>query len=41
MTKLVLITTMSLDGFFDRGFIGYPTASGLLPYWLDGKPGGA
>jgi hypothetical protein len=25
----------------DRGFIGYPTASGMLPYWLDGKPGGA
>jgi dihydrofolate reductase len=20
---------------FDRGFIGYPTASGMLPYWLD------
>ena len=19
---------------FDRGFIGYPTASGMLPYWL-------
>jgi hypothetical protein len=63
MTKLVLIMTMSLDGFFsgpegeldwmtqapdpefshdnvssfdrfDRGFIGYPTASGMLPYWL-------
>jgi len=20
---------------FDRGFIGYPTASGMLPYWLN------
>lgn len=19
---------------FDRGFIGYPTASGMIPYWL-------
>jgi dihydrofolate reductase len=29
---------------FDRGFIGYPTASGMLPYWKQGKdlgvPGG-
>jgi hypothetical protein len=26
----------SFDRFdrFDRGFIGYPTASGMLPYWL-------
>ena len=24
----------SLDRF-DRGFIGYPTASGMLPYWLN------
>jgi dihydrofolate reductase len=25
---------------FDRGFIGYPTASGMLPFWLNvaGKP---
>src|SRR5437764_5131158 len=20
---------------FDRGFIGYPTASGMIPYWLN------
>ena len=27
-----------LVGFFqniDRGFIGYPTASGMIPYWLN------
>ena len=64
MAKLVVIMTMSLDGFFsgpggeldwmtqvpdpefshdnvasfdrfDRGFIGYPTASGMLPFWLN------
>jgi dihydrofolate reductase len=64
MAKLVLIMTMSLDGFFsgpngeldwmtqapdpefsrdnvsffdrfDRGFIGYPAASGMLPFWLN------
>jgi dihydrofolate reductase len=26
---------VSFFGRFDRGFIGYPTASGMLPYWLD------
>jgi dihydrofolate reductase len=25
---------VSSFGRFDRGFIGYPTASGMLPYWL-------
>jgi dihydrofolate reductase len=26
---------VSLFDRFDRGFIGYPTASGMLPYWLN------
>ena len=26
---------VSSFGRFDRGFIGYPTASGMLPYWLN------
>jgi hypothetical protein len=31
MTKLVLITTMSLDGFFDRGFHRLPDGVGDAP----------
>ena len=27
--------TVSSFDRFDRGFIGYPTASGMLPYWLN------
>ena len=26
---------VSFFGRFDRGFIGYPTASGMIPYWLN------
>jgi dihydrofolate reductase len=26
---------VSFFGRFDRGFIGYPTASGMLPFWLN------
>src|SRR5580700_2307344 len=26
---------VALFGGFDSGFIGYPTASGMIPYWLD------
>jgi hypothetical protein len=27
--------TVSFFDRFDRGYIGYPTAAGMIPYWLN------